>query len=84
MWQAGRVGDSHRGGGEGKVLDGVGGWTAEGPARGTWFKCWLTSRDKELIELERDSYRQQEVKQTESREQKHKTTDTLIIAHAQD
>lgn len=39
MWQAGRVGDSHRGGGEGKVLDGVGGWTAEGPARGTWFKC---------------------------------------------
>lgn len=23
--------------------------------KSTWFKCWLTSRDRELIELERDS-----------------------------
>lgn len=30
-------------------------WTIRGPARGTWFKCRLTSRDKELIELERES-----------------------------
>lgn len=72
------------GGGEG----GGWGWTAEGPARGTWFKCWLTSRDKELIELERDSYGQQEVKKKTNKQRaeskKHKTTDTLIIAHAQD
>ena len=27
------------------------------PATGTWLKCWLTSRDNELSELQRESYK---------------------------
>lgn len=27
------------------------------PATGTWLKCWLTSRDNELSELRRESYK---------------------------
>lgn len=30
------------------------------PATGTWCRCWLTSRDSELTELQRDSCGQQE------------------------